>query len=477
MNENSVNNEIEKFIQANIINKNYSRESFETFLLKLDKSKNSIYEWTISNIIPYLQEFYSKVPTNVIISIPSSILEKNVMNNGPIISKLQNPKIFDKGLIEAGYVLYEISTTLTTDPSINYLVCRRYSDFIWLRECLCNLFPGEFIPKLPKKKIGNRRFEDDFIAKRMNHLQKFMDIIIQKENFKASPPLFQFLTLSDRVLFEYQKKLISPQKYEVKQVNQLLTLNGKVDILDFDNENYTHCTNRFKSILNFIRLNRNCVNDLKNEFKNCINNLINSILSLEKINKIFEALIKLNTKDSLPPQIPKIYEQYRIFFRNYNKIMRNQITAIEDEFLTYCKNVINEGDVYVELFEKQEELINEFQTMKINLLTKKETLWKTMDVSKWEIGELPNNGIIDNVKLIKDKNYALSKMCTKDNIELNEVYLKLGYSFNKNNENFYFFKNKVNNELKLSIQNFSNKFSSTVNDLLDSWSNMQSNIE
>ena len=63
MNENSVNNEIEKFIQANIINKNYSRESFETFLLKLDKSKNSIYEWTISNIIPYLQEFYSKVPT------------------------------------------------------------------------------------------------------------------------------------------------------------------------------------------------------------------------------------------------------------------------------------------------------------------------------------------------------------------------------------------------------------------------------
>ena len=157
--------------------------------------------------------------------------------------------------------------------------------------------------------------------------------------------------------------------------------------------------------------------------------------------------------------------------------MRNQITAIEDEFLTYCKNVINEGDVYVELFEKQEELINEFQTMKINLLTKKETLWKTMDVSKWEIGELPNNGIIDNVKLIKDKNYALSKMCTKDNIELNEVYLKLGYSFNKNNENFYFFKNKVNNDLKLSIQNFSNKFSSTVNDLLDSWSNMQSNIE
>ena len=100
-----------------------------------------------------------------------------------------------------------------------------------------------------------------------------------------------------------------------------------------------------------------------------------------------------------------------------------------------------------------------------------------MDVSKWEIGELPNNGIIDNVKLIKDKNYALSRMCTKDNIELNEVYLKLGYSFNKNNENFYFFKNKVNNDLKLSIQNFSNKFSSTVNDLLDSWSNMQSNIE
>ena len=82
------------------------------------------------------------------------------------------------------------------------LVRRRFSDFEWLRNILCKCFPRLVVPPLPGKKIGNRRFEEDFILKRMMFLQKFIDGIMENESFKTNEGLVAFLSMLDRGQFD-----------------------------------------------------------------------------------------------------------------------------------------------------------------------------------------------------------------------------------------------------------------------------------
>ena len=113
--------------------------------------------------------------------------EKSILNDKKIKVIIQNPKNSEKSLLSSQYTLYEVCT-----ESMKWLVQRRYSDFDWLRNILYKLFPRLFIPPIPGKKVGNRRFESDFIEKRMKFLQMFIDEIMENEELKSSEALIAF---------------------------------------------------------------------------------------------------------------------------------------------------------------------------------------------------------------------------------------------------------------------------------------------
>jgi len=55
-------------------------------------------------------------------------LEKSALNDKVIEVLIQNPKLVETSFISSNYINYEVST-----PSMNWVVYRRYSDFLWLR--------------------------------------------------------------------------------------------------------------------------------------------------------------------------------------------------------------------------------------------------------------------------------------------------------------------------------------------------------
>ena len=97
-------------------------------------------------------------------------LEKTELSDKKIIITVKNPKEKDGGVFGKNYVLYEVHT----DP-FNWTVYRRFSDFDNLRKLIAKHFPSFYVPPLPNKKIGNRRFEKDFIMKRMKFLNLFIN--------------------------------------------------------------------------------------------------------------------------------------------------------------------------------------------------------------------------------------------------------------------------------------------------------------
>ena len=124
-------------------------------------------------------ENYENEIKNNIKEINCDIILKSKLNNYNIISKIENPKIINDSYFKPSYVIYDIIT-----EEFNWIVQRRYSDFIWLRDSLNAIFPMEVLPYLPKKKITNKRFEKNFIEKRQKGLQKFLNDILKNEKFK-----------------------------------------------------------------------------------------------------------------------------------------------------------------------------------------------------------------------------------------------------------------------------------------------------
>ena len=111
-------------------------------------------------------------------------IEKSPLNDKKVSVVIKNPKAVETSIFKSNYISYEVLTINT-----QWLVSRRYSDFDWLRQTLKKIHPGLYCPPLPGKKLGSRRFENDFVVKRMTYLNKFLNDIVENEIFKASEVL------------------------------------------------------------------------------------------------------------------------------------------------------------------------------------------------------------------------------------------------------------------------------------------------
>ena len=386
-------------------------------------------------------------------------LEKNSLNDKDVKVKIQNPKTSEKSLLSTQYTIYEVFT-----ESMNWLVSRRYSDFDWLRTTLCKFFPRILIPPIPGKKVGNRRFEEDFIEKRMKFLQIFIDEIMKNETLKSSEALYSFLTFSDRVQFERKMKELNsiiPSVY----CEDLKTLDGKITILNDDfNENF------YVNVNNFFKLQYQILTRLNYNLKNFFRNMTVACMNLEEVQKDLETLSILNTKVKMKESINKTYEELNIFFKNWKRILFNENVIIKEEIKHFFKSQKMENLAFIELIDSREAIRQKYVAEKTKLDAKKEKLYKIMDFNKWEIED--NFNQVDRALLFRDKNYAFDNMCTRETQALENIHKQLGYANYMNNLQL---KNIIDKNATKFVQNtkeFANKFYPSLNDGITIWSSL-----
>ena len=72
------------------------------------------------------------------------------------------------GLGATSFLEFEVAT-----PELQWLVGRRYSDFVWLRAYLRNKYPTQVVPPIPEKKAAKRT--QRHVEKRMRILEYFLN--------------------------------------------------------------------------------------------------------------------------------------------------------------------------------------------------------------------------------------------------------------------------------------------------------------
>ena len=483
-------------LQNEIVNKNIDKASFINYCLNKKEKGDDLNNWTLAELEEIIKEFtLTQIQHNQITELLSNKmeeennelkkenlekiekfnaleekdgndkiiqcrkLEKCELNDKTINVTIKNPKKVDGGIFGSNYVLYEIHTEPT-----GWTVSRRYSDFDLLRILLSKYFPSYNMPPLPNKKMGNRRFDMDFILKRMKFLNQFIKNVVKNEDFKASEILITFLSYQDRCKFEskfkeYQTQIPSPYVEDYKNLEGIVKIS-------YDDINQKYFTN----ISKYFNLQEQIFQKLNFSMKRFYNNMTTACNDLTEVHKYYDILHVLNTRVLMKPIITKTYEELASFFDNWKKVLIKQKELVKNHMKDFFKYVNLEGKAYIELIERREELENKYNSEYQKIIAKKEKLYATGDINKFELGDCK---VVDNERLLRDKNYAFDYMCQADHRELTNILNQLGYANKMNKIELKKMIKEYCQRFVENIKNFDINFYPTINDLVDSWSNME----
>ena len=485
----------QNLLQKEIIDKNYDKTAFINFCMSKKDNGDDLNNWTYDELSGIVQEFIStqkdnepeqheivqkggeeEIKTENIEKIEQFNAEehKNFTENKIACKKLEKTQLNDKevkvtvakpvtvegGMFGKSYIKYEV----TTQP-FGWTVERRYSDFDALRKLIQKYYPSFYVPPLPQKKIGNKRFTESFIQKRMKFLNQFINHVCESESFKASEILEAFLSYTDRGKFESKFKeyqTLTPSPY----VEEYKTLDGIISItLDEKNEKYFKNTNKYFNL-------QETILDKVNYNLKTLNHNMKVVSELIKvIQKNFEVLHTLNTRVMMKPVITKSYEEIACFFKNWGNILTKQRLLIKNHMKDFFKYINLEGKAYSELIVRREELKSKYNSENIRITAKKEKLFNTGDITKMEYDT--EDKCINTASLVSDKAYAFKYICIADTKALERLHNQLGYA---NKMNLRELRKLIKEYCVRFINNmeaFNTGFYPTITDLLNTWTNVE----
>lgn len=98
-----------------------------------------------------------------------------------------------------GMFLFQHHNYEVTSQRRGGTVIRRYSDFVWLLDCLHKRYPFRAIPLLPPKRVavnGNHLSNDNsFIEKRRRGLARFLNALVRHPVLSSEQLVVMFLTV------------------------------------------------------------------------------------------------------------------------------------------------------------------------------------------------------------------------------------------------------------------------------------------
>ena len=368
-------------------------------------------------------------------TVKCELMEKTEFSEHKDIKiEIKNPIKLETKFFSGKSVNYSIITY-----PFNYIVERRYSDFIWLRDILSNLYNNILIPKMRfKGKVTKDKHDNNFIKKRMNYLERFINYIIKDDIIKSSQILYDFLTIKKYEDFIYKKKQYEKIKiFNFIDIKNRKNINGILDIkINKEKEIY------LENIKDNTIYNGNLFKKLNNNFKS-LNDEFNLVIKrIENISNIFKQIYDISNKYLDLNIIKESYSQMELMFKNLGDNFNILNNFIKTEIKQHFKFIGNNFISLNEMIQNVEISKNNYIKIAKHLINKKNELYKKGDISKYELKEKIN---------FNNKNQILNKMLpqeTKNSIKNKMIY---GFYLNEIRKeyekmrkiNSYFFKKKI----------------------------------
>ena len=380
-------------------------------------------------------------------------------NYDEIKIKVSSPKKeFESTGLKGFFIKSIYYSLLLENTQIKLNKRRRYTDFEWLRKTICRLYPGIYIPPLPKKTFNINKPEK--IGKYLSFIQRFVDGIMEDKLLKNSSLVYLFFST------EKEKDLISVmEKYDkVKKPKDLKYFYSRTGNIILDEDILKHDKKKeLLDIKNKIIKNTNIYDSLNKSLKLLCKEIKQVSDRMIEISNLFKQMYELSINNSEKGSFCKGYSDLSLFFKEYGDKEIQQMKNISNEIKDYLKYANLQYKVsYKELYDNFEFEHELYLKVAENLKQKKEMLYDNKLVDKWELKIEDRNIDYNNKELV------IKKMLPKDSAIVNEIKKYLIYyatqledegqrlkdSIDKNNFNMF---NRLK-ENSLNILSDINKF-------------------
>ena len=380
-------------------------------------------------------------------------------NYDEIKIKVSSPKKeFESTGLKGFFIKSIYYSLLLENTQIKLNKRRRYTDFEWLRKTICRLYPGIYIPPLPKKTFNINKPEK--IGKYLSFIQRFVDGIMEDKLLKNSSLVYLFFST------EKEKDLISVMdKYDkVKKPKDLKYFYSRTGNIILDEDILKHDKKKeLLDIKNKIIKNTNIYDSLNKSLKLLCKEIKQVSDRMIEISNLFKQMYELSINNSEKGSFCKGFSDLSLFFKEYGDKEIQQMKNISNEIKDYLKYANLQYKVsYKELYDNFEFEHKLYLKVAENLKQKKEMLYDNKLVDKWELKIEDRNIDYNNKELV------IKKMLPKDSAIVNEIKKYLIYyatqledegqrlkdSINKNNFNMF---NRLK-ENSLNILSDINKF-------------------
>ena len=380
-------------------------------------------------------------------------------NYDEIKIKVSSPKKeFESTGLKGFFIKSIYYSLLLENTQIKLNKRRRYTDFEWLRKTICRLYPGIYIPPLPKKTFNINKPEK--IGKYLSFIQRFVDGIMEDKLLKNSSLVYLFFST------EKEKDLISVmEKYDkVKKPKDLKYFYSRTGNIILDEDILKHDKKKeLLDIKNKIIKNTNIYDSLNKSLKLLCKEIKQVNDRMIEISNLFKQMYELSINNSEKGSFCKGFSDLSLFFKEYGDKEIQQMKNISNEIKDYLKYANLQYKVsYKELYDNFEFEHELYLKVAENLKQKKEMLYDNKLVDKWELKIEDRNIDYNNKELV------IKKMLPKDSAIVNEIKKYLIYyatqledegqrlkdSIDKNNFNMF---NRLK-ENSLNILSDINKF-------------------
>ena len=340
--------------------------------------------------------------------------EKNKKKLNVII---EEPKIEKGNFFSKDQFIFSVIT-----KEFNTNVKRYYSDFEWFKNQLNSRYPFILVPPIIKEaffsninlNLFSKKKNDENIPQeekenlnmKVRYLTKFINGILRKKILRTSPIFYEFLTL-EQVDFEKYRKYLDANPFVLNlTLNNFTTMKGEMKVsLNKDKAVYVN------NLLRILIPTTDLHNKLKNSFNLLINDLNLISTHMKEISVLYEKLT-IQAKDiKQSNEVQKIYSTLKDIFSSYSSNYSNQSKFFKEdfwEFFNYMNMEFSELDTIIKQFQNQR---LEYETFANNLNLKKEQLFISKDISKWEVKQ----GTENQIPLYQnDKKKAFEQMCYKE---------------------------------------------------------------
>jgi len=464
-------NEINQYINENIIDKGYDPEDVASFVMKtrgipfeslsLDKLKEVVEEFkdkglndTYTTVKQKEKKAEKKEKENK--NDKSSKTEYNLYSptlyefetdtqqenklvdlykNSTMISiTVSEPKKEGKnGFFSKPYWSYRVQC-----PQLNSDVRRTAADFDWFRSQLIIRYSLRHIPPIVKdnvlKQLGTAlklESEEAIEERKLRYYNQFLACLIEKKIFRTSPILYEFLVLNDSEVFKKYQNKLNNSKFELSiKLSNLITLKGKIKC-ELKEDSISEANKMSLKFLNLTEIYSkidSVTSNISSNFQSLHSNFNHLSLLFSKLLEVLNQN-QYNNTDSMK----KNYSDFRNIFENWSKSFKKQSEYFNKDFketFSYLAAEVNEMNL---VYKKYVEFRNEYESFTNMINKKKEDLFTSKKYQNWGV-EPGTEGDIPTFK--DDKKVAFEKMCFKENYLLKEEKKRVCASIHFMNKQF-----------------------------------------